>query len=120
MELYPEWLNYIKSESTKEAFIYIVGLASCLNNHSCHPDWHGNYRDFRFFDLNGEQPFAFGLAQNWLLFYFRPPAIRSNRYKFETIAEVFKNANNKKSDEWTVKLYSIENVRQLWRLLRLD
>lgn len=119
-ELYPEWLGYIQSEQTRDAFRYFVGLASELEEYICYPEWHGKYRDFRFFDSHGEQPFAFGLAKSWLLFYFRPPAIRTNRYNFQDIRNEFDTAEQKDPEKWTVKLKSIEDVRKIWKLLKID
>ena len=40
----------------------------------------GRSRDFRFIDTNGEQPFSFITNKSSLLFYFRPPSVRSGAY----------------------------------------
>jgi hypothetical protein len=118
-DAYPDWLDYIQSEETKDAFRYLVGLAAGLREFQCHPGLHGEYRDFRFFDRHEEQPFAFGIAHNWLLFYFRPPAVRSGRYTFEGLAALFPTANQVQSEVWTIKLANIEDVRLLWKMLQL-
>lgn len=116
---YPDWLDYIESEETRDAFRYMVGLAACLRNYMCHPGLHGVYRDFRFFDQHEEQPFAFGIAQNWLLFYFRAPAIRAGRYTFQDIEATFPTATQNNTGEWTVRLRNIDDVRRLWKTLQL-
>jgi hypothetical protein len=118
--LYPDWLDYIQSKEAKDAFRFIVGLAAGLRNYTCHPGLHGVYRDFRFCDEAGEQPFAFGIAQKWLLFYFRLPAIRSGRYKFEQLKSGFPSANQVNSGEWTVKLNDISDVHRLWTILSIE
>lgn len=115
---YPDWLDYIESEEAKDAFRYLVGLAAGLRNYQCHPGLHGDYRDFRFFDQHA-QPFAFGIAQRWLLFYFRLPAIRSGRYKFQDLETSFPSAKQVNSGEWTVKLRNIDDAHRLWKILQL-
>lgn len=116
---YPDWLDYIESEETKDAFRYLVGLAAGLRNHTCYPGLHGVYRDFRFFDQHEEHPFAFGIAQKWLLFYFRLPAIRSGRYKLQDLEASFPSAQQVNSGEWTVKLRDVDDVRLLWKILQI-
>jgi hypothetical protein len=117
---YPDWLTYIKSEEAKDGFRYIVGLAAGLRNYTCYPSLHGVYRDFRFFDQHEEQPFAFGIAQRWLLFYFRLHAIRSGRYKFQELESGFPSAKQVNTGEWTVKLTDINDVHRLWKILQID
>ncbi|MBW8458746.1 MAG: hypothetical protein K0M58_09935 [Thiobacillus sp.] len=116
---YPDWFDYIESEEAKDAFRYLVGLAAGLRNYTCYPGLHGAYRDFRFFDQHEEHPFAFGIAQKWLLFYFRLPAIRSGRYKLQNLEASFPSAKQVNSGEWTVKLRDIDDVRLLWNILQI-
>lgn len=116
---YPDWLDYIESEDAKDAYRYLVGFAAGLRNFHCHPGLHGDYRDFRFLDQHEEQPFAFGIARRWLLFYFRPPAIRSGRYRFQDLEACFPTANQVNSEVWTVRLSNIDDVRHLWTILQI-
>jgi hypothetical protein len=118
-DLYPEWLEYIESDEARDAFCLIVGLAASVRGYSCHPGLHGVYRDFRFIDQCGDQPFAFGVAKNWLLFYFRAPATRSGRYSFEEVKASFPSANQPGETEWTVKLKNTGDVHALWKYLQL-
>lgn len=117
--LYPDWLDYIESDEAKDAFRYLVGLSAGLRDYTCHPGRHGAYRGFQFFDQHEEQPFEFGIAQRWLLFYFRLPAIRSGRYKLLELEAVFSSAKQVNSGEWTVKLKDIDDVHLLWKILQL-
>jgi hypothetical protein len=118
-EMYGEWLAYIETEGTRDAFLYLVGLAACVTGYTCFPKPKGVVRAFRFMLAGNEeeQPFAFIPNQEWLLFYFRLPAVRSGRYSFDTLREAFDSANENEAGEWTVKLRSISEVKRLWRIL---
>lgn len=122
-ELYPEWLDFIELEETKAAFVYIVGLAACARSLSCHPQLKGEngpVRDFRFFDMEGKQYFSFITNRKKpLLFYFRAPATRSGRYSFAALKAEFHDANEPRSEEWTVPLRSVSDVQRLWSMLEI-
>jgi hypothetical protein len=121
-ELYYDWLTHILAPETKDAFIFIVGYAACLSEYKCHPQFKGKngpLRDFRFFNSRNEQVFAFIVNQQWLLFYFRAPAVRSNRYSFETIKSTFSSALTNNGGEWTIKIKSIADAKALTNMLCL-
>ena len=119
-QLYVEWLDYIDSEDTKDAFRYIVGLASALRDFRCHPQWKGKVRDFRFIEnATNAMPFAFIPTKNWLLFYFRAPAIRSGKYSWEKLTRAFTTTAENNSGEWTVSLHDVNDVQRLFDLLNL-
>jgi hypothetical protein len=112
-ELYADWLNFIEVPETRAAFCYIVGIAASSKRYSCHIQWKGQVRDFRFHDVSGEQPHAFITNQRWLLFYFRPPAVRSNTYSRDRLAKDFDRFWETPKGEWTVKLRDIADVERL-------
>lgn len=118
--LYAEWLNHIESEEAKDAFAYIVGLASALRDHRCHPQQKGVVRDFRFYvGETQELPFAFIPNKSWLLFYFRAPAVRGGAYLPASVQEAFDSFVENSRGEWTVKLRCIADVKRLWRILEI-
>lgn len=117
-DLYAEWLKYIEAQETRDAFVYLVGLSACLREWACHPERKGEVRDFRFMHGGTEQPFAFIVNKKSLLFYFRAPATRSGRYRFEELQAAFEETKQVR-DEWTVRLVSIADVQRLWRFLSL-
>jgi hypothetical protein len=122
-ELYSDWLSHIVDIETKEAFIHIVGYAACLVKYQCHPQFKGKngpLRDFRFYDSNNEMPFAFIVNQQWLLFYFRAPAVRSKQYAFDGIKAVFPSALINNGGEWTIKIRSISDVKALIKTLGIQ
>jgi hypothetical protein len=119
-ELYPDYLGYIESEKTRDAFRYVVGFAAGLKRFNARLQFNGEVRDFRFMDEHGEQPFSFITNQRWLLFYFRPPAIRSGRYSFQALKQVVDSAGENPAGEWTVKVRSLDDALRLVRLLDLE
>ena len=119
-ELYPEWLQHIESEETKDAFRYLVGLAAGLTSLTCHPQFKGDVRDFRFLNARDEQPFSFIPNKSWLLFYFRAPAVRSGMYSLGVLRAALESASENNSGEWSVRLRSIADVQRLWSILAVE
>jgi hypothetical protein len=111
--LYVNWVDFIESPQAREAFQYLVGIAATSTRFQCHIQWKGEVRDFRFHDDSGEQPLSFITNQQWLLFYFRPPAVRSGEYSRESIARDFDSFKVNTKGEWMVKLRSIDDVKRL-------
>ena len=117
VELIAEWLEYIKDCDTRAAFCYLVGMSACLRHYNCKIKWKGKIRDLQFHDLSGEQLFSFTTNQNWLLFYFRPPSLRSGIFSIETLTRQFESFDQSKVGEWTIKIRCIDDVDRLSRFL---
>jgi hypothetical protein len=120
---YADWLDEIENSETKEAFRYLVGAAACLRNFQCHAQLKGRkgpLRDFRFIE-GSSQPFSFITNQRkGLLFYFRPPAVRSGRYTFEVLRAELGSVSQNPSGEWTARINTVDDARRLWALLGLQ
>jgi hypothetical protein len=113
-ELYPEWSRAIESDSARAAFHYLVGIAASSRRFVCHAQWKGEVRDFRFIEVaSGEQPHSFITNQQWLLFYFRPPAVRSSAHSRDKVAKSFDSFRENPAGEWTVRLASVSDVQVL-------
>ena len=67
-----------------------------------------------------EQPFSFIPNKQWLLFYFRAPAVRSGRYCLKDLQQQFDSASKNTCGQWTVKLRSISDAKRLWQFLDLQ
>lgn len=120
-ELIPEWAAYIEAESTREAFLHLVGLAAGLRSFNCHAQRKGEVRDFRFYQPDSNiQPLAFIVNQHSLLFYFRRPAVESGSYRFNELQRQFESATENNRGEWTVRLQNVDDVRRLWRYLNIE
>ena len=119
-ELYQVRYDSIKDPAAKDAFCYIVGLASVLEGYVCYPHGHGAVKDFQF-RLQGDekkQPFAFSVNAGHLLFYFRDHAVRSGFCKFDELLKNFDSAKDTGNVEWTVPLHNVSDVQRLWPLVR--
>ena len=118
--LYPTWLAHVSDAGTKEAFLYLAGFAATLKSLTCHAQFKGAVRDFRFLSENGEQPFSFIINKKWLLFYFRLPSVRSGRYNAESLAGLFPSMNTNNRGEWTVRISSLGDATRLVNFLALS
>jgi hypothetical protein len=114
-DLLPAWHEYIGSEQVRDAFCYLVGLAAVARDFSCYATRKGDVRDFRFYSSGREMPYAFIPAKDWLLFYFRLPAVRSAQFDATTLQTLFSDASCNPTGEWTVRLRTIGDVQRLWR-----
>ena len=112
-ELFADWSESIKDDQVRSAFWYLIGIAACLRSHDCEIRWKGDVRDFRFFDKRDEQPFSFITNQKWLKFYFRGPAVHSNRFEKRDVSKLFSSFDENTAGEWTIELRSIDDVRRL-------
>ena len=115
---YPELLDRIVTADVQDAFRYFIGLAACSSTLTCHPERKGVLNDFRFFDKAGKQRFAFIINQKSLLFYFRYPAIDSQKYEFEELKKLFDSATSDRVHKaWTVRILCISDAQRLWRFI---
>lgn len=112
-ELYQEWFACIQNSEAKDTFRYMIGVAASLSSYTCHPQFKGVIRDFRLIDSSDEQPFSFIVNKRSLLFYFRLPSVRSNKYSFEALQAEFPAARINSGKEWTVRVSCIRDVQRL-------
>ncbi len=123
LSTYADWLDRIENPETKEAFRYLVGAAACLRNLQCHAQLKGRegpLHDFRFME-GSSQPFSFITNQSkGLLFYFRPPSVRSGRYTFEALRNELGSVAENPSGEWTVRISTVDEAKRLWAFLGLQ
>lgn len=116
--LYPEWSCAIESDEARAAFHYLIGVAASSRRYICHAQWKGEVRDFRFIEQSsGEQPHSFITNRRWLLFYFRPPAVRSAQYCRDTIVQTFETFRENPAGEWTLKLSGVADVQRLCKIV---
>jgi len=118
--LYADWLDYIDQPEAKDAFRYFIGAAAALRSLACHPQQKGVVKDVRFFNTSGEQLYAFIPNKALLLFYFRGPAVRSERHSFQQLAALFPSVATTSRGEWTLRLQNISDVKRLLEFLAAD
>jgi hypothetical protein len=113
-ELHNDNLSYIRSREVRVAYLYLVRVAQGLVGYRCLPKMKGDVRTFRYY-CGGEQPFAFIVNVDSLLFYFRKPAI--DRFSVEGLTPYFSEVKVPRKDEITVRIND-RNAAQLlmWRI----
>lgn len=108
----------IQDNDVKEAFLYFLGVAATSTRYTCHAQWKGEVRDFRFHDASGEQPHSFITTRQWLLFHFRPLSLRGGFYTREALETDFDSFEETPAGEWHIKIRSIDDVHRLSRHVR--
>lgn len=104
LALVEEFGEYIEWPSIKAAYYILVGAGAALREYRCVVKFKGAVRDFRFYDLDQDQPFSFIINKNSLLFYFRLPAVRSGRFQMEKLKSRFSDVKENNRGEWTVRV----------------
>ena len=108
-DLYSEFYNVVLNVGAKRGYSFLIGWASSLERYECFPSFHGVIKDFRF--MRGDDwDFAFIPNQQWLLFYFRKPCLRLEKYSHAAIRAHFPEAHETPSGEFTVKVASLEEA----------
>lgn len=107
-------LSFIRSRETRVAYIYLVRVSQNLAGYRCVPNMKGVLRTFRYY-CGDEQPFAFIVNLDSLLFYFRKPAI--SRFCVENLATYFREVSVPRKDEITVRIYDQKAAQLLmWKI----
>lgn len=119
--LHNEFVEYIDDVEVRDAYHVLVGAAASLEKFNCYPEQKGVIRDFRFYTENDDQPFAFIINKQSLLFYLRPPAVESNKYALDSLVQNFDEINENTGGEWTIRINNrddavsvIENILLVW------
>ena len=108
-----DWSEYVKDDSARAAFWYLIGVSAASRTHSCEVYWKGEVRDVRLIAENGEQPYSFITNRKWLLFYFRRPAIESGRFQRKDLSGVFDSFAENASGEWTIRVENVVHAERL-------
>ena len=109
---FARFYNRIKSPQTQEAFCLLLGYASCMSRYEVRIKPQGELMSVGIY-AEDACPFAFTVNDQWLLFYFRRPAVLSKSYSDSELQREFDSFKAPQDDEWTVKLRSIDDVRKL-------
>lgn len=116
-DLLAQHADHLTSVEARDSLAYLVGSAALRADLRCHAALKGEIRDVRFHDLVGNQPFSCIVNRQSLLFYFRPPAVRSGRFALADLQALFDEVNQNNAGEWTVRVSGLEDARKLWRYL---
>jgi len=111
--------EYVTDGSAREALDALVTTASeRLNGCRIDPAWHGQIREFRYFDVaSGEQPFAFIVNRGHMLFFVRAKGLARVQGGFSALQQGFKTVRETTGGEWTVRIETKAEAELLNRLL---
>ena len=103
-------MDYIQNEETRDAYNVMLGSAATMVSLECYPEHTGVLHDFRYYMDSNEQPFAFIVNRNSLLFYIRLPAVRAKIYDFKKMCKIFNEINEKPTGEWKIRIISTDDA----------
>jgi hypothetical protein len=106
--------DYLQADCAKEAFDALVRTAIDMRAYETEPGWHGEIRDFKYFDAaSGEQPFAFIVNRKDLLFHVRAQGLRRVAGGLGELKRRFSSAAENSRGEWRVRIASKEDAERL-------
>jgi len=112
--LIADFRAHLHEASAREAFDALVAAAIDLPNYETGPAWHGNFRDFRYFDKGTRtQPFAFIVNRNDLLFYVRFAGLDRVSGGLAELQRQFSQVADNPTGDWTVRVASKEDAERL-------
>ena len=109
-DLHESNLSHIRSREVRVAYLYLIRIAQGLVGYRCKPNMKGVVRTFRYY-VGAEQPFAFIVNADSLLFYFRKPAM--SRFSLEDLSEIFDEVKVPRKDEITVRVQKLTDAQTL-------
>jgi hypothetical protein len=116
--LLAEYRTHLRTEDGRQAFDAVVSFGSKLRHHDFAPRRQGELRTLNLDDsASGERLFACVVNQSDLLFVVRRPGRRRVPGGLRNLKENFAWAHENPAGEWTVRLRTAEEARQLGRLL---
>jgi hypothetical protein len=111
-EIHESNLAHIKSRSVRTAYLYLIRVAEKLSDFDCYPALKGVVRDFRYFS-DDDQPFAFIVNQDSILFYLRKPAITRFKPKLPRLKDLFSEVNLPRDYEITIRIRDLQDAKLL-------
>jgi hypothetical protein len=109
---------YLREESARTALDELVRAAIEMRDYEAQPGWHGEMRDFGYYDsASGERPFAFIVNRQDLLFYVRTAELRRVAGGFDALKRQFPTASENSRGEWTVRIATKADAERLNALL---
>ena len=113
-EMHNNNLSFIRGKDVRVAYLYLVRVAQNLAGYRCMPNMKGVVRTFRYY-CGDEQPFAFIVNADSLLFYLRKPA--TSRFSVEDLTPYFSEVKVPRKDEITVRINNQSAAQLLmWRI----
>jgi len=111
-KLYREHAELVRTESARAAYAYLIGWSSTLAGYECFPSRHGIIPDYRFY-RGRSWDFAFIPNQKWILFYFRKPSHKLDKYTPSLLLRQIREAEITRSGEVTVRVASLSLAKKV-------
>lgn len=105
-------LDTISASGVREAYLYLTHHAATLPAYECRPQVKGAIRDFRYYQ-GAEQPFAFIVNQQSLLWYFRPPGLKLPAASVSQLQREFDEVRENPAGEITVRISTLEDAQRI-------
>lgn len=110
--------GYLRTDSAREAFDYLVAAAIDLPEMRAEPAWHKPKRTFTYDEVGSrEQPFAFTVNRQDLLFRVLSAGLKRVPGGFAALKERFPTAAETVRGEWTVRIGSKTDAERLNRFI---
>lgn len=106
----------IRAPDALDAYRYLVGQAALLKQYRCEARQKREVADFRYYQ-GDEQPFAFIVNQQSLLWYFPPPGLRHPAANAATLQTAFAHVRENARGEITVRIEKLDDARQPVRMI---
>ena len=109
-------LDSLGAQEVREAYLYLTHHAATLREYDCRPQDKGVIQDFRYYQ-GTEQPFAFIVNRNSLLWYFRLPGLKHPAATLALLRQRFEDVNENSKGEITVRISNLEDARRIAELV---
>lgn len=107
-----EYRDVVADDSAKRAFDVLLEWARSSRRLECFPKKQGYIRSFRYF-RGAAWEFAFIPNAQWVLFYFRKPALKHGKITTNEILRRFPDAKELKGGDISLRISDTERAREV-------
>lgn len=108
-------LDSIRSPSVREAYLYLTHHAATLRHYECRPQDKGLIKDFRYYQ-GSEQPFAFIVNRDSLLWYIRPSGLRHPTAQLPKLRGLFSEVSENSAGEIKIRIDGLATAQLIAKL----
>ena len=109
-DMIAEYRDVVADDDAKRAFDVLVEWARSSRHLECFPKQQGFLRSFRYFRGTAWE-FAFIPNAQWVLFYFRKPALRRGKFTRSEILRRFPDAKELKGGALSLRIRDPDRAR---------
>ena len=108
-------LDSIASPAVREAYLYLTHHAATLREYECRPQAKGLIKDFRYYQ-SSQQPFAFIVNKESLLWYVRPPGLRHPAARLAELGSLFTEVSENKAGEIKIRIDDLPTAQLVTKM----